>query len=148
MTEQEALGYAGDITAKEAYSLLERNKNALLVDVRTKAEWSYVGVPDLSGLDKRAALIEWQEFPTMQVNANFARQVDQLLKESDAPLDAPVLFLCRSGVRSRAAAVAMTAAGRTRCFNIAGGFEGSLDDKRHRGALEGWKAEGLPWTQS
>jgi rhodanese-related sulfurtransferase len=136
MTEQEALGYAGDITAKEAYSLLERNENALLVDVRTKAEWSYVGVPDLSGLDKRAALIEWQEFPTMQVNANFARQVDQLLKESDAPPDAPVLFLCRSGVRSRAAAVAMTAAGRTRCFNIAGGFEGSLDDKRHLGALE------------
>jgi rhodanese-related sulfurtransferase len=148
MTEQEALGYAGDITAKEAYSLLEREKSSLLVDVRTKAEWSYVGVPDLSGLGKRVALIEWQEFPTMQVNSNFARQVDQLLKESDAAPDAPVLFLCRSGARSRAAAVAMTAAGRTQCFNIAGGFEGPLDDERHRGAREGWKAEGLPWTQS
>jgi rhodanese-related sulfurtransferase len=148
MTEQETLGYAGDITATEAYSLLEREKNSVLVDVRTKVEWNYVGVPDLSRLGKRAALIEWQEFPTMQVNSNFARQVDQLLEESDAAPDAPVLFLCRSGARSRAAALAMTAAGRTRCFNIAGGFEGPLDDKRHRGALEGWKAEGLPWTQS
>jgi rhodanese-related sulfurtransferase len=148
MTEQEALGYAGDITAREAYSLLEREKKSLLVDVRTKAEWNYVGVPDLSDLGKRAALVEWQEFPTMQVNSNFTRQVDQLLKETDAAPDAPVLFLCRSGARSRAAAVAMTAAGRTRCFNIADGFEGPLDDKRHRGAREGWKAEGLPWMQS
>jgi rhodanese-related sulfurtransferase len=148
MTVQATLGYAGDISAREAYSLLEKERSAVLVDVRTKAEWNYVGVPDLSDLGKRAVLIEWQEFPTMQVNTNFARQLEELLREADVRSDAPVLFVCRSGVRSRAAAVAMTTAGRTHCFNIAGGFEGPLDDKKQRGAVEGWKAEGLPWTQS
>jgi rhodanese-related sulfurtransferase len=142
------VGYAGDISAFEAYSLLEKDETAVLVDVRTKAEWSYVGVPNLSELGKQTLLIEWQEFPSMAINPNFAATLEATLKEKGVAPNAPVLFLCRSGARSRAAAIAMTQAGHTRCFNIATGFEGPLDDSRHRGAIDGWKAQGLPWLQS
>jgi rhodanese-related sulfurtransferase len=148
MSTQTTAGYAGDISAHEAYSILGQDKTAVLVDVRTKAEWSYVGVPDLSGLGKRAVLIEWQEFPSMQINADFVARLNEALDENGAGADAPILFLCRSGARSRAAAIAATASGRRQCFNIANGFEGPLDDKRHRGDVDGWKAEGLPWSQS
>lgn len=148
MSEQSSIGYAGDLSASDAYSLLERDEKAVLVDVRTKAEWAYVGVPDLSPLGKQALLIEWQEFPSMARNPAFAATVEKALRDSGAGPDAPVLFLCRSGARSRAAAIAMTQAGHTQCFNIAEGFEGPLDGERHRGAVDGWKAQGLPWSQS
>jgi rhodanese-related sulfurtransferase len=116
--------------------------------VRTKAEWNYVGVPDLSSLGKQTLLIEWQEFPSMSLNSNFTATLEKALRDKQVTPDAPVLFLCRSGARSRAAAIALTQTGHTRCFNIADGFEGPLDDKRHRGAAGGWKAQGLPWSQS
>ncbi|HLW91954.1 MAG TPA: rhodanese-like domain-containing protein [Roseiarcus sp.] len=148
MTAQSSAGYAGDVSVAEAYSLLERDKNAVLVDVRTKAEWAYVGIPDLSNIGKETVLIEWQEFPTMKVNAEFSARLDEILREQGVEADAPLLFLCRSGARSRAAAIAMTRTGRQRCYNIESGFEGPLDDRRRRGALEGWKAHGLPWAQS
>jgi rhodanese-related sulfurtransferase len=148
MPTQSTAGYAGDISAHEAYSILEQDKTAVLVDVRTKPEWSYVGGPDLSGLGKRAILVEWQEFPSMQINVDFVARLNEALDENGAGADAPILFLCRSGARSRAAAIAMTASGRAHCFNIANGFEGPLDDKRRRGAVDGWKAQGLPWSQS
>ena len=89
--------------------------------------------------------IEWQTFPSGAQNPNFAAQAGAAL---GANKDVPVVFLCRSGARSRAAAMAMTAAGYTKAFNIAGGFEGDLDETRHRGTSNGWKAAGLPWTQS
>jgi rhodanese-related sulfurtransferase len=148
MTIHLSAGYAGDVSAIDAYKMLEGDKSAVLVDVRTKAEWSYVGVPDLSGLDKEAILLEWQEFPTMQVAADFAPRLVEILRAEGVSAAAPVLFLCRSGVRSRAAAMALTKAGQEHCYNIAEGFEGPLDDKRQRGAVGGWKAHGLPWTQS
>ncbi len=84
----------------------------------------------------------------MKVNPNFAANLEAALREKGAARDTPVLFLCRSGARSRAAAIAMTAAGHTQCFNIADGFEGPLDEQRRRGATAGWKAQGLPWSQS
>ncbi len=148
MPDQSAAGYAGDISPSEAYSILEKDESAVLVDVRTKAEWAYVGAPDLAALGKKTLFIEWQEFPSMTVNSNFAAKLEAALREKGAGRDAPVLFLCRSGARSRAAAIAMTAAGHTQCFNIADGFEGPLDEQRHRGATAGWKAQGLPWSQS
>jgi rhodanese-related sulfurtransferase len=148
MTAQPSAGYAGDVSAAEAYLMLERDKSAVLVDVRTKAEWAYVGVPDLSKMSKQTVLLEWQQFPTMAVNPDFAARLDEILRQGGAGPDTPILFLCRSGARSRAAAVAVTQSGRRGCFNIANGFEGPLDDKRRRGALDGWKAQGLPWTQS
>jgi rhodanese-related sulfurtransferase len=148
MSNQLPNGYAGDVSAADAYATLEGDKSAVLVDVRTKAEWAYVGVPDLSGIGKEAVLIEWQEFPTMKVAADFAPHLVEILREQGVSATAPVLFLCRSGARSRAAAIAMTEAGQERCYNIAQGFEGPLDEKQQRGAVDGWKARGLPWAQS
>jgi rhodanese-related sulfurtransferase len=115
----------------------------VLVDVRTQPEWVFVGVPDLNPLGKRAVFIPWQVYPAMQVNGEFAKQV----QAAGAKPDAPVLFLCRSGSRSKAAAIAVTRTGYTRAYNIAGGFEGPPDAKKHRGAKEGWKADDLPWIQ-
>jgi rhodanese-related sulfurtransferase len=136
-------GYAGDVAPKTAWQILAESPDAVLVDVRTQPEWVFVGVPDLGQLGKKAAFIPWQVFPSMGLNPEFARQV----AAAGAKPDRPVLFLCRSGGRSRAAAIAMTAQGFTRAYNIVGGFEGPLDPKHHRGTTDGWKANGLPWLQ-
>jgi rhodanese-related sulfurtransferase len=148
MSTQLMTGYAGDVSANDAYSILQDDKSAVLVDVRTQPEWTYVGVPDLSGIGKKALFAEWQEFPTMKVAADFVPHLLETLRAQGATAATPVLFLCRSGVRSRAAAIALTQAGQERCYNIAQGFEGPLDDKQRRGAVDGWKARGLPWAQS
>ncbi len=137
--------YAGDLSASEAWALLKSDPKAQLVDVRTTAEWNFVGLPDLSSLGRDAILVEWQSFPAMRANPSFVTDTEH---SGAGAKDAPILFLCRSGVRSRAAAVAMTAAGYNRAYNIAGGFEGDLDGERHRGKQNGWKASGLPWKQS
>ncbi|MEQ9228560.1 MAG: rhodanese-like domain-containing protein [Parvibaculum sp.] len=138
--------YAGDVTPEEAWRVLRARPDAVLVDVRTRAEWSFVGLPDLAGAGKEPVLMEWQQFPAMALNEGFAADLTAAL--GAARKEAPVFFLCRSGARSRAAAIAMTVAGFGRCFNIAGGFEGDLDDTRHRGGRNGWKAASLPWAQS
>ena len=148
MSTQLPNGYAGDVSAVEAYSMLGGDQSAVLVDVRTKAELSFVGAPDLTDLGKETIFVEWQEFPSMNVAVDFAPRLREMLHARGVPTTAPVLFLCRSGARSRAAAVAMTEAGQERCYNIADGFEGPLDDKRRRGAVAGWKARNLPWAQS
>lgn len=135
--------YAGDIPPRKAWEILESDPNAVLVDVRTPAEWSYVGVPDLSSLDKQTVFVPWIVYPNMDLNVRFAEQV----VEAGAPPGAPILFLCRSGVRSQAAAIAMTRLGYTACYNIAHGFEGDLDNRHHRATLSGWKVDGLPWRQ-
>jgi len=141
-------GYAGDILPAQAWELLERDPKAQLVDVRTRAEWAFVGVPDISGLGRDLHKVEWQLFPDMSLNTDFVRDVAERLRNSGAGADAPVLFLCRSGGRSRAAAIAMTAAGLKSALNIAGGFEGDADATGHRGTVNGWKASRLPWRQS
>ena len=139
-----AAGYAGDIAPSEAWQLLADRKDAVLVDVRTRAEWNYVGLPDLEGVGRKPALVEWQVFPTMQVNPEFVSTITGALADKATPL----LFLCRSGVRSAAAAKAMTAAGYATCLNVTDGFEGPLDGAARRGTSRGWKASGLPWRQS
>lgn len=113
------------------------------MDVRTQPEWSFVGVPDLQPLQKRVAFISWQAYPDMMRNPNFEKEVASL----GVSPDTPILFLCRSGARSRAAAMAMTAKGYNKCYNVAEGFEGNLDAEQHRGRVSGWKAAGLPWKQ-
>jgi rhodanese-related sulfurtransferase len=140
--------YAGDLTSDEAWTLLKSDPNAQLVDVRTMPEWTFVGGPDLSSVDRPVHGIEWQVFPSMMQNPDFVAQTSTALEETGADKDSPVLFLCRSGARSRAAAIAMTRAGFSRAYNIAGGFEGDMDENRHRGHRSGWKAAGLPWRQS
>jgi rhodanese-related sulfurtransferase len=138
-------GYAGDLSAAEAWTLLGSDRTAQLVDVRTHAEWSFVGTPDLSGLGRTVRFVEWQDFPGMAQNPDFVAKTSAALGPDK---NAPALFLCRSGVRSRSAAIAMTQAGYARACNIAGGFEGDLDRDRHRGSKNGWKAAGLPWIQT
>ena len=140
--------YAGDIDVEQAWAMLRDKVPATLVDVRSKAEWSYVGVPDLSSLKKDAVLIEWQIFPGMAANPDFLATLKKALAERGVRPEDPVLFVCRSGVRSRAAAIALTSEGYKVCYNVAGGFEGDLDQERHRGRRGGWKAKNLPWVQS
>jgi len=135
--------YAGNLSPEESWELLCNDPGAEMIDVRTSAEFSYVGQPDLSAAGKELRLICWKIFPAMDINPNFETDVEALGISRDRPL----LFLCRSGVRSRSAAHAITARGYTRCYNVSEGFEGDKDDAKHRGTVNGWKVRGLPWTQ-
>ncbi len=137
------MSYAGDLSPEQAWTLLKDESGAVLVDVRTQPEWSFVGLPDLSSVGKAPVTLAWQLYPAMQVNDRFAAE---LAAKGIGP-EQPLLFLCRSGARSQAAAVAMTQAGYRRCYNIAGGFEGPHDAAKHRGTVAGWKHAGLPWSQ-
>ena len=140
--------YAGDLGLPDAWALMSQDPTAQLIDVRTIAEWNFVGLPDLSDLQRRVHCIEWQRYPAMQPNPNFVADATEALQAAGADSKTPVLFLCRSGARSRAAAMAMTRAGFEKAFNIAGGFEGDLNGEGHRGQTNGWKAQGLPWRQT
>jgi rhodanese-related sulfurtransferase len=132
-----------NVSPKQSFTALLADPDAQLIDVRTDAEWQYVGIPDLRQAGKKAVLISWQYFPSGNVNAGF---VDELRDAGLTP-DTKLYFLCRSGVRSLAAAEAAEAAGFAACFNVAEGFEGHHDSEGHRGTVSGWKAEGLPWRQ-
>ncbi len=140
--------YAGDLSVEDAYAMLKRDPLAMLIDVRTEPEWLYVGVPDVSSLGKRTVFEQWQIYPSMRVAEKFVETLSPELRQLGAEPGSPLVFICRSGVRSRHAAIAMTKAGWKLCYNIADGFEGQLDDKQRRGASGGWRASGLPWTQS
>ena len=135
--------YAGDIDAKEAWAALKSDSNTMLVDVRTEAEWNFVGVPDLSGIEKQPLFVEWQIYPSMDLNPGFLQSIAAVIMDKSSP----IYFLCRSGARSRSAAVAATAAGYGVCYNVSEGFEGHHDENRHRGGVGGWKASCLPWVQ-
>ena len=135
------------VSVEQTWGRLKRDANSVLIDVRTGAEWAYVGLPDLSSIGKRPVLVEWQGFPDNRVNQAFVSRVDEALSAIGANKDSELFFICRSGSRSLSAARAMAAAGYSRCRNVADGFEGPLDPNRHRGTLGGWKAKGLPWVQ-
>jgi rhodanese-related sulfurtransferase len=137
-TRGEALGrpYKGEVTPQEAYELRQLAPGAKIVDVRTRAEWDWVGrVPE-------AVEIEWNQYPGGARNPNFLAE----LKRQIDP-EALVMFLCRSGARSVAAAAAATEAGYGDCYNILEGFEGDKDASGHRNAIGGWRKAGLPWIQ-
>ena len=142
------MAYAGNVQAHEAWELLKSDPKAQLVDVRTAAEWTFVGLPDLSAIGRTTILVEWQTFPSMGRNPQFEAAVSEKLKAAGVSPSTPVAFICRSGGRSQAAAAAMTASGYSRCFNVVGGFEGDLNAVKHRGEASGWKAAKLPWTQT
>lgn len=137
------MAYAGDVTAQQAWERLSSDPHSELIDVRTTAEWSYVGVPDLSRLGKSLLRVQWQAYPSMTLNPQFTAE----LARAELSKDQTLFFLCRSGARSRAAAEAMTALGYPHCYNVADGFEGPRDPEGHRSRIAGWKASGLPWTQ-
>lgn len=136
-------GYTGDLTVDEAWNLLESHPAAMLVDVRTQPEWIFAGFPDLSSLSKDVAMLPWRMFPAMQQNADFVTELSALVAGRQTPL----LFLCRTGGRSREAAIAMTLQGYAYCFNLQDGFDGPLSPKGQRGAVAGWRAANLPWRQ-
>ena len=136
-------GYAGDRDPWNVHDALTSEKDSVLIDVRTVPEWQFVGVPDLSALGKDVLFIEWQSYPEMKINENF---VDEVRAAGVKP-EQPVYLICRSGVRSKAAAKALTAAGYHACYNVAEGFEGDKDDRARRGSVGGWRYHDLPWRQ-
>ena len=139
------MGYAGDITPLQAWKLLSDNPRAVLVDVRTEAEWRFVGVPDLSSLGREVVYIEWNTTDGAR-NETFADELKERVPPAAADEERPVVFLCRSGNRSIGAAELATAAGISPAYNVLEGFEGHLDANGHRGET-GWRAVGLPWKQ-
>ena len=131
------LAYAGALTPREAFRFWQEVKGAQLVDVRTKAEFDWIGrVPG-------AIEIEFSLYPGNVRNPEFLAQLDGL-----ADKHAPVLFLCRSGGRSHHAALLATQVGYAECYNVLEGFEGDRDASGHRNTIGGWRAAGLPWVQS
>lgn len=143
-------GGVDELFPADAYAALEQDPDTALVDVRTRPEWTFVGIPDLGAIGRRMALVEWAQFPSMTVNPNFLPELTHALGGS---LPGRVFFICRSGARSLAAArlVAEETARGGRaigCINVKEGFEGDLDAEGHRGSLGGWKRAGLPWRQN
>lgn len=132
-----------NVSPTQVWDALRTDPDAQVVDVRTDAEWAYVGLPDLTAADKQPVLIAWQLAPSMQVNTGFIEQ----MKQAGLTPSHKIYFLCRSGVRSLAAAQAAQAAGFPHAYNITDGFEGPPDEDAHRGTVAGWKAESLPWRQ-
>lgn len=135
------------VSVEDTWARLKSDAGSVLIDVRTIAEWAYVGLPDLSSIGKRPVLVEWQGFPDSRLNSGFVERVIESLEPIGADRLSELFFVCRSGARSLKAAEAMAAAGYERCRNVADGFEGPLDSNRHRGKLGGWKAKSLPWAQ-
>jgi rhodanese-related sulfurtransferase len=129
------LAYAGALLPAEAHQLMQAG--AKLVDVRTKPELAYVGkIPG-------SLAVEWQTYPGGRENPEFLAEL-----AAAVPKHQPVMFLCRSGVRSNAAAEAATRAGWKEAYNILEGFEGDKDANEHRNTVGGWRKAGLPWTQT
>ena len=137
------LDYAGDLSPNEAWGKIKEDSDCYLVDCRTSAEWSLVGVPDLDSLGKKVIFIEWQTFPSMEKNTRFLQEIS----ETDIKKNSKIIFLCRSGARSRSAAEFLTSQGYRNCFNCSEGFEGSHDNFGHRSSVNGWKFHNLPWKQ-
>lgn len=127
------MSYAGDITPQQAWQMLSDNPDAVLVDVRTDAEWRVVGVPDLSSLGRDVIYLEWNSSDG-RLNDNFVAELRERIPPAER--ERPVVFLCRSGGRSVAAATVATRAGLAPAYNVLNGFEGNAD--------AGWRATGLP----
>ena len=139
-----------EVLPHEAWEGLKSEPNTVLVDVRTKAEWSYVGYPSLDDLSKETIRVEWLAFPEMSVNPEFT---GELFSRFGDRFPDKIFFICRSGVRSLDAAeyvsdVLREIGRKTVCVNVEEGFEGDLNDEKHRGTLNGWKKSGLPWRQT
>lgn len=127
-----------NLNPKQCWQFMQDNPSAVMVDVRTAIEHSFVGHPP------GALHIAWKEFPGMKLNESFIGQIKQAVPDKATP----VLLLCRSGQRSVDAAKALEAEGYRHLVNIVEGFEGPLDENKHRGNLGGWRFHGLPWEQS
>lgn len=134
---QMGLPYEGALLPIEAYEIWQQAPGAKLVDVRTRAEWDYVGrIP-------AAVEIELLTYPGNRLNPAFLAELTQQVDK-----EALMMFICRSGGRSHKAAMLAMQAGYTECYNVLEGFEGDKDAAGHRNTKGGWRAAGLPWVQS
>jgi rhodanese-related sulfurtransferase len=134
---QMGLPYSGALTPTEAHEVWRNTPGAKLVDVRTRAEWDYVGrIPG-------AVEIELLTYPANRPNPAFVSDLESQVADRSAP----VLFICRSGGRSHNAAILAKQAGYASAYNVLEGFEGDKDGEGHRNTVGGWRAAGLPWTQ-
>ncbi|MEE9423579.1 MAG: rhodanese-like domain-containing protein [Methylococcales bacterium] len=123
---------------KQAWEMLESNADAMLIDVRTAVEYAFVGHPP------QAVFIPWKEAPDWTANPDFIKIVDEAVADKNTPL----LLMCRSGKRSLQAAHALEVEGYINLTNVEEGFEGDLDDEKHRSTINGWRFHNLPWEQS
>ncbi len=135
---------AGAFTAKEAWDFLQTHSTAVLVDVRSTAEWVFVGVPDVKPIGRTLVQLPWKEYPGMALNVDFVLGMEEQVADKNTPL----LFMCRSGGRSHDAALAMAEAGYTACYNITDGFEGEPNAAGQRNTTGGWRQAELPWRQT
>jgi len=127
-----------NLTPQQSWELMQSNAQAVLIDVRTKIEHGFVGHP------LQSVHVPWKEAPDWQVNDDFVNQIQQIVNDKSVP----VLLLCRSGQRSLEAAKLLEAQGFEHLVNILDGFEGALDENKHRGNISGWRYSQLPWEQS
>ena len=132
-----------NISSQECFEKLSIEVHSQLIDVRTKPEWIYVGVPDLSSINKKVIFVSWQVYPEMGTNKFFENQI----LESNIKKDNNLYFICRSGNRSNNAAEFLTSRGFSNCFNVIDGFEGKLNNERQRALIDGWQFNNLPWKQ-
>jgi rhodanese-related sulfurtransferase len=135
--KQQSSPYKGAITPKEANTFMQAVPQVKLIDVRCRAELDWVGrIPS-------AVEIEWVTYPGMKPNSDFLAQLEQ-----QASKETTLIFICRSGARSNAAATLATQAGFADCYNVMEGFEGDPNSEKHRNEVNGWRAAKLPWVQS
>ena len=137
------MGYAGDLSFMKTWGRPRREPTAVLIDVRTAPDCNYVGLQDLPFPDKQVVCSEGQFYPGMEQNQGFAAEVDQ----AGVAKDTPIFLICRSGARSKHAAVLLTGLGYQHCYNVADGFEGDKEAHGHRGNMGSWKHGRLSWTQ-
>ena len=138
-----------EVLRHEDWSELSIRQNAILVYVRTKEQWTFVGVPDLASLGKQTIFIEWQEYTNISYNSSFVYMLMEYI--GSQPVD-KIFFLCRSGTRSMDAANALSnhpsnLGKNIRCVNVAEGFEGDMNIEKHRGCTSGWTARDLAGCQ-
>ena len=132
-----------NISSQECFEKLSIEVHSQLIDVRTKPEWIYVGVPDLSSINKKVIFVSWQVYPEMGTNKFFENQI----LESNIKKDSNLYFICRSGQRSYNAAEFLTSRGFSNCFNVIDAFEGKINHERQRALIDGWQFDNLPWKQ-
>lgn len=137
--QENSLPYAGAVTPAEAYDLVRSDPRVKLVDVRTNAERDWVGRVAIP--EAQHAAVQWNTYPGSVQNPAFLEELSRV-----ADKESVLLFLCRSGVRSRHAAKLATEHGYTHCFDILEGFEGDKDAEGHRKTVGGWCKAGLPWA--
>jgi len=137
--QEHSLPYAGAVTPAEAYELLRSDPRVKLVDVRTNAERDWVGKVAIP--ETQLAAVQWNTYPGSVQNPAFLEELSRAAGKENV-----LLFLCRSGVRSRHAAKLATENGYANCFDILEGFEGDKDANGHRKTIGGWCKAGLPWA--